>query len=1463
LLGSLTRGQGANHSASKFYPDSSDPAETLLRNAASHARDGQWAEAIGIYQRIIDQYGDKVAKLPREADGGKEAAGTGDEFVLFVDLRAYCHRSLAKLPAEARAIYRGRVDGQAERWLREGRNRRDTALLRRVVDLAFCSSWGDDALELLGDLAFQEGRFGEALSMYRRLVLDRPDDSFSLVHPDPSVDLARVAAKKLLCRAAAGEKLDVAALVAEFSQRFPGSSGGLAGRTEPYAQILRESLQEDHLAPPAQADGRWPTFAGSLTRSKVVTEPIDVGSLQWKVPLERITAVRPGYPYGPPRGMTNSTASPQDRLLGYHPIVLGDQVIVSDSSRVLAFNLNDRPGDHDGAGSLLIEPAWKHDPDSSVIQAYKVNSGIPRHTLTAVGSRIYARLGPATPSPFAGMGRPSSPSSSYIIALDWSAQGKLLWVQRSSELLLPNRPADRINRSVNFEGTPVADAQNVFVAVTDRREQTATYIACFDAETGARRWIRYLGAASSEVDNFMGMGLGPPVASDYGHRLLSLDGPSLYYQTNLGAVIALEAETGAVRWVANYPRQDTGRAGGSDRDLNPAVVDHGLVIVAPSDAAAIYAFDAESGRLVWKTDPVAEEVRLAHLLGVAKGRLVATGDRVLLFDVTNGQLTATWPDSGKSEGFGRGLLAGNRIYWPTKDRIEILDQGSGLRAEPPIKLMEIYHTSGGNLVAGDGYLIVAQADALVVFCQNSRLIDRYREEIARNPDQAAIHYRLARAAEAVGRDQLALESYDQATHKSRPAETIDGIPLAEAARDHQFRLLLRVAAAERVEKKFDPAVSSLVTAARVARSDGDRLRARLLLADVQLEAGKPADSVDILGRSLVDERLRSLTVSTEDGRRGIRADLLMADRLAAIVKSHGRGIYDADDRRARELFERGRREQDPGLLEEVGRNYPVARVVPEALLELGQVHQGAGRPAQAAHAYKRLLTMGGGPDEARARGLWRLAHVYQSQNYLVAARDALIQLQGRYGRVRLPELKPDEPLADLAAVELARPPLAQIAADRPRPQVPLPLSRLWRVESPSSRSLRVLTAQGVPPGLQSSRAFLAEGTRLSPLDIATGKPRWTADLGTAAVWVGYLSDKVLAATPTRVVALDPTTGAEQWRHVQGAPSRPRRTPDPFARGEAAPAGGEGPRAALHDFHLVGGRIFCLRGEQELLALDGDSGAVDWSFSSPNGAINPKLWIGPERVVVQTQSPNQLVVLETENGRLVARGSLADGESLERPPVPIDEDHVLLVPDRRTVKKFDLSRGQFAWEYRESTEMPVNGPPRVLVDAERLLVLHDGRLLIRLDPVNGSKRWSTTLGIEDLSERRLSLLCDDRRVYCATQQSLRTLSIEDGRVLWTCPLTGPENAVWSLALAERYVVAYPSASSLSDEELESMPVVARRQDTGALVQRFVFPATIADVSVRLDARGAVIATSRSLWALCRRDAASVLPAGKEP
>src|SRR5262249_4022060 len=58
--------QAPTRLATRFYPDFSDTADALLRNAASHARDSQWAEAVDIYQRVIQQFGDKVARLPKD-----------------------------------------------------------------------------------------------------------------------------------------------------------------------------------------------------------------------------------------------------------------------------------------------------------------------------------------------------------------------------------------------------------------------------------------------------------------------------------------------------------------------------------------------------------------------------------------------------------------------------------------------------------------------------------------------------------------------------------------------------------------------------------------------------------------------------------------------------------------------------------------------------------------------------------------------------------------------------------------------------------------------------------------------------------------------------------------------------------------------------------------------------------------------------------------------------------------------------------------------------------------------------------------------------------------------------------------------------------------------------------------------------------------------------------------------------
>jgi len=106
---------------------------------------------------------------------------------------------------------------------------------------------------------------------------------------------------------------------------------------------------------------------------------------------------------------------------------------------------------------------------------------------------------------------------------------------------------------------------------------------------------------------------------------------------------------------------------------------------------------------------------------------------------------------------------------------------------------------------------------------------------------------------------------------------------------------------------------------------------------------------------LADERMRALTVDAADGHRSIRADLLIADRLAAVLRDKGRDLYADFDRAASDLLARGKAEKDVRLLEDIGRSYPVALAVPEAWRTLGELYEETHRPSDAARAYKKLL----------------------------------------------------------------------------------------------------------------------------------------------------------------------------------------------------------------------------------------------------------------------------------------------------------------------------------------------------------------------------------------------------------------------------------------------------------------------------------------------------------------------------
>lgn len=1436
-----------------FHPVSSYTAETLLRNASNHVRDGQWSEALDLYERVITQFGDAVAEVPKN-DPAADPTGASK---LYVDARLHCQRRLAALPAEALALYRRRVDSRAERMFRQAAAKRDSALLQRISAEMFCSSWGDDALDLQGDLAFQRGEFGEALAAYRQLLPDRAGQSLGLTYPDPEVDLARVAAKKLLCRAALGSEVPTEADLAAFAKAYPNAAGAFAGREGALVDSLKAALSADRLSVPALPEDRWPTYGGSPARTAVAAGPIDVGSFQWKVKLDPAPALR-SAPINMMRfsTATSTTALSADQQLAYFPIVVGDQVVVCDDSKITSFFLNKRGESAEGP-TLKELVAWdqKLGGGSQAPSATRTTTGIPRYTLTASADRVFARLG--------GSGRSGSGGVSTLVAVrsNREIEGKLIWKRSASDLTLP-RPKGEGNRVAAYEGSPVADSRNVYIGLTESGVEIGTYVACLDAETGATKWIRYLGNSTSGFDNNQNMGFGQLPSVEVGNRLLSLDGRTLYYQTNLGALAALDADSGALRWLATYPTRERGGMTPSPlRDGNPAVVHEGLVFIAPDDALPLFAFDAATGRLVWQTSRDVSKV--SYLLGVARGKLFATGDCVFSIEARTGKVLQCWPETGGVKGYGRGLLAGNAVYWPTETTIYVLDQKTGTPSgdQEPIRLQQDYGIGGGNLAIGDGYLIVAQRDWLVVFAQNRRVIEHYKELIVQQPERALNYYQLAKVAEATGQDEIALAHFEETARRAKAAETLEGQSLVELARQRQHQLLVKLAKSSAKSKNYDVAIARLEAAVKVAPTARERIAGRLALAEAQADARREQAAVDTLQELLADPKLREQLVAADE-RRTVRADLLVSDRLEAILQAGGRELYAEFDRKAAELLKLGQSQREPRFLEEVGRSYPVALVAPEALLALARLHEGD-RPDEAARVYKRLLAIAPN-DSYRARAIWGLARAYEARKLWWAARESYVRAQARFAPVRIEWNGEEATLGSLAAERLGRPPFDRMGGERGggEPVLAPPLVRRWSQRT--AEPVRPLAIDGQLPNAAAPRILLVQGTKVYTLDPEKGQEGWSRDLGDSPAWAGYLADKLIVATAGKLVALAASDGRTAWSFPQdGGAFSDATDVNPFARIDALEGKAEDrPRSraglAIREARVAGGRVLVLRGERELLALDGDTGEVDWTFAPPAGQINSRMGVGIQRLLLQVVGPNTAVVLDLETGRRREYPLGGEGEPWAHDPFPVDDDRVVLTLGSESVGLFDTAQGALGWIDREKPVFPRTTPPRPLGDSGRLLVLYAGSVLVRLDPATGARLWSKPLGIEDISDWPRAFAWDHSRLYAAGLDAggptISAIDLKSGERVWTQPLTGPKTP-FAVALTESYVVSYPTPRRGPTPALDSWALCLFRRDTGRLVQRVSIAEPVADVEVRLAAGSALIATQGGVWSLAAMDADS--------
>jgi outer membrane protein assembly factor BamB len=434
-------------------------------------------------------------------------------------------------------------------------------------------------------------------------------------------------------------------------------------------------------------------------------------------------------------------------LLSYHPVVVGQKVFVRLDARgnsyVVALDLKtgqpnwrvdykSRIPMEPPAADAADEPWDRSDAHSDLTR----HIGVARYTLWASDGKLLARMGsPITVPTDVRRNRWQSKDQGFLLGLDLATQGKPLEG-------FPIRPE---SGDWSFEGPPIIVGGTIFVAMRKLEgARTQLYVAAFEQQTTS------VGVADDRDDNARPAGrlkwrtrvssaasLGSGEIDQLTHLLVTHDCGRLYLNTNCGAVGAVNAADGRLLWLVKYPRAEI-RLGDPDRssahlfrDLTPCLAWKDLLIVAPSDSDRIFAINAATGQLAW-TLPAGAAADVVHLLGVANDVLLASGDALHWIDAQTGRQLTQFP-AGKlggaeqaaasPRGYGRGVIAGGHVWFPTRESIFVFAASPHVtdfgQQPQPIRNIPLVPrgVTGGNLVIADGILLIASGDKLVAFGQ--------------------------------------------------------------------------------------------------------------------------------------------------------------------------------------------------------------------------------------------------------------------------------------------------------------------------------------------------------------------------------------------------------------------------------------------------------------------------------------------------------------------------------------------------------------------------------------------------------------------------------------------------------------------------------------------------------------------------------------------------------------------------
>ncbi len=894
----------------------------------------------------------------------------------FISLAANASAEIGKLPPAGMKLYRRMYDPEADELLRRAGENPDEAYLRGIVRRYLHTAHGDEALNMLGALLFDRGRFSQAARCWRDVLTG---------YHDSDLDAAALLVKIAVAHHFAGETRRAAEAMATLRQKHAKADCVLAGKKQNAVAFAASILSRERpsFGGVRAATRGWASMAGAPEGMAVMAPCRPVLSPRWTMPrgslksnpnlralaaLSQNTNARFRHVVNG-RVVTGAASPPSMELreghvvFAYktgnrtqrvvlpaimHPVVVDTTVIVRQPHAIVAYDL------------LTGEKMWDTFDDFPLYRKPKAISGSQRFyggnmplpsiedqgrcALTVGGGKVFAvgRFRPLnTRRYYNPRGQTvQDPDNSVLAAFSLLGQGKLIW--RSDDTRRPE-----IVQGGKFVSPPTYVNGRLYVVA---EYMQTYYLFCLDADTGKMIWpapamVSQTPAAPARNFNPYNMNTG----LDRGSAPAVADG-RVFVCTNAGVVAAFEAETGQALWAYQYESalNRPGRSSRSSRTTtqvktyppNPVIVAHGRVICLPSDGEKALALRADSGEPAWGRGLDRRKQR--YLTAIDENRILLSGPALKVIDAGTG--SEAWPGgrSAKtsSEIRGRPAVTSEAVLASGEGEVVILWLKDYSVTTPPLATPNAIL---GNLVCVDGKLLAANAagvSAYFTFEDAHQELTARMDKAARKELASLLHQRAMNAFNA-GRPTQALTDLLQA---KKLADETSQATLIDRIRQSLYRTYVALG-----NKASDPATMHGYLRQAEAQTYSERSKAEMLLrmAKYNTRIGKHAEAARMAHELTVGYRQTDMV----DVEIGAAADPYVRDDadtprfsgyalgqkfLAQLISKQGQSCYAAFDVKAGTALDAAVAADGPDDMIDIARVYKHSTHAPLALLRAGE-----------------------------------------------------------------------------------------------------------------------------------------------------------------------------------------------------------------------------------------------------------------------------------------------------------------------------------------------------------------------------------------------------------------------------------------------------------------------------------------------------------------------------------------------